>query len=65
MLRAPRPARARWRRLAGVLRRALWLASRVMLAACAAIGPVPPPPPPPPPPPVEERDEDGEELPRE
>ncbi len=65
MLRSQRPRRALGRRLLGVLRRAVWLASRVMLAACAAIGPVPPPPPPPPPPPVEQRDADGEEIPRE
>ncbi len=65
MLRSQRLRRALGRRLLGGARRALWLASRVMLAACAAIGPVPPPPPPPPPPPVEQRDADGEETPRE
>lgn len=53
-----------WRWLAAV-RRGLWLATRVLMAACAAIGPAPPPPPPPPPPPVEERDDAGEERPHE
>ncbi|HOU90011.1 MAG TPA: hypothetical protein PLU22_03150 [Polyangiaceae bacterium] len=54
-----------WRRLGSLSRRLLWIASRAMLGACAALGPVPPPPPPPPPPPIEERDDDGEERPRE